>query len=204
MPEQAAIQQHWRLFVAIELPEEVRAALARTQAELQERVAEGCISWANPEQFHLTLKFLGNVLVEQVEPMSQALQDICASYRSLRLRAQGLGAFPNLRFPRIIWAGLNDRQGQLQSIQKAVEFACAEFTSEPAEDKFTGHVTLGRAKRLQRREAMLVSKCLGGMLERSFGEWAANAFDLMRSQLSPKGATHILVRRFSWGPSHHE
>jgi RNA 2',3'-cyclic 3'-phosphodiesterase len=186
--------ERWRLFVAVEIPEAIKAAIAGAQEDLRRELSDLGVSWANPALFHLTLKFLGSVDAQQVETLADALETACQTFAPLQLRAQGLGAFPDMRFPRVIWVGLSDGQGKLVELQSAVETVTRQFTVEPAEDRFTGHVTLGRAKRLTRREAQGLSARLCALEAAAFGEWTATEVNLMRSQLSSEGARHSLVK----------
>src|SRR5215471_15664420 len=92
-----------RLFIAMRIPEEIKAGFRAAQAELREDLPGARMSWAKADQFHLTLKFLGNVETERVDAFRQALISACQRFVPLRLRAEGMGAFPNLRDPRVLW-----------------------------------------------------------------------------------------------------
>src|SRR5436309_8240715 len=191
----ADARERHRIFVAIRIPDQIKVAMAAAQAELRHVLPERAVNWTKPEQLHLTLKFLGNVEVQRVDTLMQQLGGACNGFSPLRLGAERVGAFTDLRFPQVIWVGSKDDTGQLTQLQGAVEAASGEFTSQPAEERFSGHVTLGRAKRLKRREAQILSGWLSRMADRSFGEWTANEIDLMRSELSSEGARHTSIGR---------
>src|SRR5437016_14351725 len=110
--------EHHRLFVAVRLPEQIKSALASVQAELQSKLPEHSVTWTKTEQLHLTLKFLGNVAVTQIDALIHQLGAACLEFTPLALRAERLGAFPDLLSPRVIWAGLNDTGGQLTHMHK--------------------------------------------------------------------------------------
>ncbi|MBU6411691.1 MAG: RNA 2',3'-cyclic phosphodiesterase, partial [Verrucomicrobia bacterium] len=112
-----------RVFVAIATPEPVRHELQRVQRELAPLAPPGVIRWIMPEQFHLTLKFLGNVPAERAAALKETLRPACSEHPALRLRAQGVGFFPNAASPRVIWAGVNDSAGQLLRFQGRIEAA---------------------------------------------------------------------------------
>lgn len=188
-----AAPEHFRLFIAINIPEAIKSSIAAAQSILREAVPGKAISWTKPEQFHLTLKFLGNVQTPKVELLVETMRVACSSFPHLRLRAENLGAFPNLRRPRVLWVGLTDAGGDLPGLQSAIEQASAKFTGDKPEERFSGHVTLGRAKHLDRADLQALSDARSRIGEKFFGEWSAATVEVMRSQLSPAGARHTCV-----------
>ena len=185
--------EHYRLFVAIGMPKQIKDAMAAAQSELRRALPQRGVTWTRREQLHLTLKFLGNVDPQCVDTLNERLCAACQGFAPLSLRAQRVGAFPESRFPRVIWAGLTDAEGQLLKVQSAVESASHDFTAQEPEQKFTGHVTLARAKRINRRDSQVLSGLLAGMANRFFGEWTAGEVELMRSELAPDGARHTSI-----------
>ena len=185
--------QSYRLFVAISLPEEVKARIEQAQAELRRVLANDPVRWTRREQFHLTLKFMGDTPVNRIERLTLAVRSVCAAFPVLRLRAKGIGAFPDLKSPRVIWTGVEDREGFLLKLQPAVDAAVREFTNEKAEGEFTGHVTLGRARGLKRSQAETFAAMAAEMAEREFGGWAADKVEIIRSELSPGGARYTTL-----------
>ena len=185
--------EHYRLFVAISIPEEIKDSIAAAQSELHRALPECGVTLTRREQLHLTLKFLGNVEAQRVAALNEQLRAACHGFLVLRLRAERVGAFPNLRIPRVIWIGLRDVEGQLLKVQSAVEAASRDFTAEEPEQSFTGHVTLGRARRMSHRESQVLSALLAGMADRFFGEWTASELALMRSEFSADGARHTPI-----------
>ncbi len=183
--------QKLRLFIALAIPEVVKAELEQAQADLR-RVLPGLgIRWTRREQFHLTLKFLGDVEATRVEALGEALRGVCQGYAPLRLRAEGVGGFPDLCYPRVIWTGVRDDTDHLPRLQAAVDVASREFISEEKRERFTGHVTLARIQSVKRAEAEALAHVAAGLKERLFGEWTAYKMELMRSELFPHGARHI-------------
>jgi len=185
--------QKLRLFVAIPMPETVRNETTGVQRELQRLVPGDAIRWTKPEQFHLTLRFLGDVPVERVPALQETVNAVCAGVSALCLRAQGIGFFPNARSPRVIWVGVNDGEGRLVDLQKKIEGAVQPFTQETGSGKFVGHVTLGRVKFLKRPEIEKLAAQARSVQDRSFGEWTANEIEIIQSRLSSAGAEHSLL-----------
>jgi 2'-5' RNA ligase len=182
-----------RLFVAIPMPEPVRNGMTVVQQELQRLVSRDAVRWTKPEQFHLTLRFLGDVPAGRVPALQEAVNAVCRGHPALRLRAQGVGFFPNARLPRIIWAGVNDSEGRLVDLQKKIEGAVQPFAEGPSSEKFAGHVTIGRVKFLKRPETEKLAAHAQAVQDRLFGEWTANEVELIRSDLLPTGACHTLL-----------
>jgi len=185
-----------RLFVAIPMPETVRNEITGVQQELQRLVSRDAVRWTKPEQFHLTLRFLGDVPVERVPALQEAIHAVCAGEPALSLRAQGVGFFPNARSPRVIWAGVNDNAGRLVDLQKKIEAAVEPFAEKPGTDKFAGHVTIGRVKLLKRPEIEKLAAHAQAIKDRLFGEWMATEIEIIQSRLTPVGAQHSLLVAF--------
>ena len=188
-----------RLFVAIPMPEAVRTEIVRVQQELQRLVSRDAVRWTKPEQFHLTLRFLGDVPAERVAALQEAVNAVCLGSSALRLRAQGVGFFPNARSPRVIWAGVNDGEGRLVDLQKKIEAAVQPFAEGPSSENFAGHVTIGRVKFLKRPDIEKLAAHAQAIKDRLFGEWTANEVELIRSDLAPTGARHTLLAAIRLG-----
>src|SRR3954469_1378663 len=94
-----------RLFVAINLPEEVKLRVAELQAEARQTLRKS-VRWTRPEQLHLTLKFLAHLDEEVVPDLSAALARACTGVRAFALRAETVGCFPRPSSPRVVWVGI--------------------------------------------------------------------------------------------------
>jgi 2'-5' RNA ligase len=178
-----------RSFVAIELPAPILARLGALQARLREDVPPGLVRWVRPEGIHLTLKFLGDVPVAQIEALAGALQEACAPHDGFAFRIAGLGCFPNPRRPRVIWVGVEEPGGVLAQLQRDVERALNPLGYPPEGRAYSPHLTLGRVKG-RGREAL---EALGAYVSRSavtVGQVQAFAVHLMRSDLRPSGAVY--------------
>jgi 2'-5' RNA ligase len=192
MSNETPAQTH-RLFIAISLPERVKTEIEKAQAELRGVLPGDGFRWTKREQFHLTLKFMGNVPADRIESLICSVQKACNGVPALRLRAGRIGAFPKVKSPRVVWVGVHDREGFLLKLQPAIEAAVIGFTTEKAEGEFTGHVTLGRARGLERSQAEAFAKLAVRMAERCFGEWTADKIEIIRSEFSPAGARYTTL-----------
>lgn len=185
--------QEIRLFIALAIPEAIKSAIETVQAQLRRTLPAKAARWTRREQFHLTLKFLGNVPLNRVDELIEACLLACRPHPPLRLTAQKIGFFPNARVPRVVWVGIRDPHECLGVVWKAVQSAAQPFTSEPPEPEFTGHVTLARVSRLRREETEHLAKAAGRLDNVPLGEWTAGQLELVRSELLPEGARHGLV-----------
>jgi 2'-5' RNA ligase len=185
--------EKFRLFVAVLVPEEVKAKMEEAQAELRRVVPDRGVRWARREQFHLTLRFLGDVEAARVEALGEAIRAACRGFSALHLRAERVGFFPDPRYPRVAWVGVRDQAEELPRLQEAVAAATAGFTTEAKEEHFTGHITLARIKGLKRSEAEALGQAASGMADRQFGQWTAYQIGLVRSELLPQGARHSAI-----------
>lgn len=183
-----------RLFLAIPVPEMVRAELLRLQRELQPFLPPRAVRWTKPEQLHLTLKFLGNVPVADTGALSASVREVCAGAPPLWLRAEGLGFFPPARSPRVFWADIKSLDGFMAPFQAQLERSAQPFAEKREETEFTPHVTIARFEKLRRTEVEKLNTALPD--GRIFGEWIAKEVHLIQSSLQPSGALHAILDTF--------
>jgi 2'-5' RNA ligase len=184
-----------RSFIAIELPGELVSRFAEVLREF--RRTEADVKWIRPEAIHLTLKFLGSIRPEAVEKISRALAPVVASREPFEVGVQGVGCFPSLRNPRVVWVGVDRGKDCLVSLQQEVEEKMAGL-SFPAEDRpFTPHLTLGRV-RSSRGKADL-SRAVESRKGLEWGKFQAREVILFRSELKPSGAVYSKLKEFPLG-----
>lgn len=179
----------WRLFVAIDLGEEARAALVAAQAACRKLALP--VRWVDPAGAHLTLKFLGDTDADRVDALAAALRTVVAAQEPFALRTGGLGAFPNARRPRVLWLGLAGDLERLARLHRALEAALAGLGFPPEERPFRPHLTLGRFREGARPDRV---DDLAAVIAAS-SRWPAasllvDAVRLMRSELGPGGARY--------------
>jgi RNA 2',3'-cyclic 3'-phosphodiesterase len=181
--------EHWRIFIGVLLPEATRSAIGPAQQALREQKL--AVRWVRPENWHITLHFLGDIDSAAVPGLSVRLAAELAGLAAPALRCQSLGAFPNQRRPRVLWAGIAgdvDRLGRIQ----AAAVAAGETVGVGAEKRpYHPHVTLGyvrdQASPAERAEcgAALDRVAWAGDAERPYP-----AVALIRSILSREGAIY--------------
>jgi 2'-5' RNA ligase len=180
-----------RTFVAIELPDNVRAALDRLQSSLKSE-RQSFVRWVHPEGIHLTLKFLGNIgAAERVPQVTEAMAKACQGIMPFRLELNGVGVFPNLRSPRVVWVGLVGETERLLELQGRIEQALNPL-GFPAENRpFTAHLTLGRLREgTTREERLRFGEVVASTQAEDMPSFEVDTISLMRSQLRPSGAIY--------------
>ena len=193
MPDEIQKPETFRLFIALPVPDAIKAELEILQQQLREQLPRDCMRWTRPGQMHLTLRFLGDVFSDKLPDLNKAVAEGCRAFAPLDLRAERIGFFPQIRFPRVVWVWVHDELRQLPLLQSAINEAARRFASQPEEKDFTGHLTLGRARNLKSAQARLLAKIADEMAERSFGAWTADAVEIMRSRLSSSGSEYSRI-----------
>jgi 2'-5' RNA ligase len=179
-----------RLFIAIAIPLEVRKEIGRAQGQLRRSSPPDAIRWTRPEQFHITLKFLGDVPAKQVEALKVSVSTVCAGFPALKLSAHGIGFFPSAHKPRVIWAGAEDDGGQLADLHRRMDQAVQPFAPTEVTDRFIGHITLGRFKPGHHAAIPKLLERATVLRRRHFGDWLAVEVQIVRSELTSTGAMH--------------
>ena len=140
-----------RLFLAINLPDAVRRAAWDATAPLRD-AARGA-RWVAAERLHLTLKFLGEQLEAQVAAVSASLDEVAGRHRAFTVQLGGVGAFPNIRRPRVVWMGVTP-DPRLELLHHDVEVACERLGFALDGRAFRPHLTLARAREREDSDAM--------------------------------------------------
>jgi RNA 2',3'-cyclic 3'-phosphodiesterase len=186
-------QNKLRLFIAIALPDDARRALKVAQDELKAQLPGPTLRWTRPDQFHLTLKFLGDVEDSLVSELIRALRRGCLGFPQMQMHAEAVGVFPNLRRPRVIWAGVRDAADCLLMLQQGIELALESFNFGREDREFSGHITLARCQLLQAAEADELAAAVSAMAQRRLAQWTATHFELIRSELLPQGSSYTTL-----------
>lgn len=186
-------EEHWRLFIAIDLPEGIRAAVADLQGRLRKafQFTSCAPSWVAPETMHLTLRFLGDVPAAWVPLLADAVRPLAAAAEAPRMRAMGLGVFPDWKRPRVLWTGVRDKNDRLLPLQREVENAVRSLGFEGEPQAYRPHLTLARFRRLKGTHAVKdIARSHDGFRTELF---VPPCILLMRSQLGDGGARHSVV-----------
>lgn len=136
-----------RLFVAVELPDEVRRALTATVAALSRAGVSGdAVRWVRPDGVHVTLKFVGATPEERLPTVEGALRAAVAATGPFRLELAGVGSFGGGRHLRVIWVGVAGEVDALAALAARVDEALARLGFPAEQRPLTAHLTLGRVR----------------------------------------------------------
>jgi len=190
-----------RAFLAVELSQELRAELATVQQELKHRIEPEMkrdlrISWARPASIHLTLKFLGDMDEQVIDPLRAALEQAIGSQIVVNVPLERLGAFPRPQSPRVLWVGPSENwekgaeAKRVAEIHGAIEQACEGLRFLRETKPFSLHLTLARIKVGERQVGVAVAK--SGVLDRPLllGSLAVESVGLIKSELKPTGSVY--------------
>jgi 2'-5' RNA ligase len=174
-----------RCFIAIEIPSEIKSAMVELQNDLRSAGAD--VAWTNPDNIHLTLKFLGEIDKKLISEVEQVCHATIADLSPFTLSINGTGVFPNPRHPRVLWVGLGGEIERLEQLQERLDQRLVAIGFDDEEKDYQPHLTVGRIRS---------NKNLRELLARSDGfdlpalSFAVQAIVLMKSDLLPEGACY--------------
>ncbi|MFC1901199.1 RNA 2',3'-cyclic phosphodiesterase [Chloroflexota bacterium] len=181
-----------RSFIAIELPDELKLKLGQIEANLKTEGQSG-VKWVNPDSIHLTLKFLGNIAADRTGEITVAIEKSIQGLSPFQLKAEGLGAFPNLRRVNVVWVGLHGDMEKLKALQQKLESNLEPLGFPPESRAFTAHLTLARVNnRASPEDRQRLGKLIS---ETDFSSEVMDvkAINLMKSQLTRQGAIYSRI-----------
>lgn len=178
-----------RLFIALNLPDEIKKKISSVILELDKLNRRVAIKWVRPELLHLTLHFLGYLDQAKLEEIESILANLCGHYREAVLSIGNLGAFPNLISPRVIYLEIKQNQGDsLLSLQKEVGEELIKISLEPDQRPWQSHLTLGRVKGK--------GKVNLSQIEIPNLTFKINSVELMESRLGRSWPEYFVVKSF--------
>lgn len=189
----------FRGFVALPLPPEMREQAAAVVERLR---AAGEVRWTAAENLHLTLKFLGHVPHSLVPELAARLGEVARAAAPFEFEVGGLGAFPRVERPQVVWVGVTAGEAALARLAADVEAACAGVGFAPEGRPFRAHITLGRARAGRGAEGGRgLARALQAAGPVALGRARADRFHLMKSELTPRGSLYTVMATFELGKS---
>jgi 2'-5' RNA ligase len=175
-----------RAFIAFELPEKITSQIRGVQEGIKAHKFK--IKWVQPQNIHLTLKFLGNIPASDTFKIQNAISEAVKGVEPILLAAKGIGVFPDLKRPRVLWVGIAGRKKALIGLYQALEESL-EAIGFPKESRpFKGHLTLGRIR------GKIISKRLVHVMDEFIDfeteTFEANQIILFQSERLPSGAVY--------------
>jgi 2'-5' RNA ligase len=182
-----------RTFIAVDLPSNVLDALGQISTQLQEKLSETPVRWVDCSKMHLTLKFLGDISKENISMVEKILQTEAAKRSVMEIGVGGIGAFPKMRHPRVIWVGV-EAPNDLFDLRRGIEDGVARLGYNYDRYEFTPHLTLGRiSRKASARDVRKVGNVLHEFQVGFLGVARIDAVHLYRSDLQPDGAQYTCL-----------
>jgi len=178
-----------RTFIALELPDIVREKLVEIQRRFMQRTAG--VRWVKPDAMHLTLKFLGATREDQVSGVAGVLEQTASGVAPFVVDVAGIGAFPNARNPKVIWAGISF-DTRLAGFQEQLETGLARIGFPKEKRSFAPHLTLGRVREGAARKEL--SSIIDEYGNENIGRVEASRVIFFRSELMPSGPVYSVLK----------
>ncbi len=184
-----------RSFLAIELPTDILQRIREVQEELKSSKAD--VRWVSPENIHLTLKFFGNIEESQIDSIIKTIEQPVRATVPISIGVRGMGAFPSLKNPRVIWVGLTEEGNALISFQKRLDEGLWKIGFQPEDRPFHPHLTVGRLRSNRGKDELIrgVERFRG----EGFGSFLVERIVLFKSDLTPKGPIYTALREIRLG-----
>ncbi len=184
----------WRLFVAVDLPDEVKSRMVRIRRTLQS--AGWKARWTDPDTAHLTLKFIGDFPVDSIETLRTSLRSELHSAGTFEIGTGSPGAFPNTRRPRVIWLGVADPSGSLAQVAAKIETSTRQLGIDPEERTFRPHLTVARVRPEESGTITDVDAHFAELAQSGPINFGVDHVTLYRSELRRGGPNYTVVERF--------
>jgi 2'-5' RNA ligase len=175
-----------RTFIAIELPEKILYTIGKVQEKVKSYGFK--IRWVRTENIHLTLKFLGNIKETDTEKIAKAMFESVKGCGPILLAVKGIGVFPGIKRPRVIWLGISKQLDLLTGLQKTLDQKLETMGFPKEKRPFKGHLTLGRTK--SKIDPKTLHDVLTEFTQFESEHFFADRIILYKSELKPKGAVY--------------
>jgi 2'-5' RNA ligase len=175
-----------RTFVAVLIAEELKQRIAEVQEQVKKLAPD--VKWVAPENFHVTLKFLGNVSEDALPGVFAAVEAAAQAIPPFELSLSGLGAFPSPRNARVVWVGIENGREKLTDLARAVDARLSELGFDKEEREFKTHITIGRVKTSKH-----LDKLAEGIQQAEAGDMGTQpvtSVTVMQSELRPEGPVY--------------
>ncbi len=183
-----------RIFIAVEIPHEIREKIYKDLVPLRKTFPK--VKWIRPENLHLTLKFLGEVSEKKLKVIHEKISDL-SSFKSFSIKFLGLGGFPNLSRPKVIWMGIDQGEEELSNIASYLESELEKVGFHLENRSFQAHLTLARVKDF--REVKGFCEKASFFDKTSFASFSVNMVSLIQSSLTREGATYQCLHQIRLG-----
>jgi RNA 2',3'-cyclic 3'-phosphodiesterase len=179
-----------RTFIAIDLPDEIKNALAQLRDRLKKSGAD--VKWVEPQNIHLTLKFLGEIDEKQLPAIIEIMEEVASGSKEYLLRLSSVGAFPRMESPRVIWVGVDQGDQETKEIALMLENGLSGLGLPKEERPFSSHITIGRVRSVLHKGKLTEELKAAEISEGK--EFVVTKMTLFKSSLSPKGPVYDALK----------
>ncbi|MBI5328215.1 MAG: RNA 2',3'-cyclic phosphodiesterase [Deltaproteobacteria bacterium] len=180
-----------RTFIAIELPVRISDELNKVQNELKDGANK--VTWVKTGNIHLTVKFLGNIETNRINSIEQILESVVCKGHIFNITIKGIGVFPSMNNPRVIWIGVEENGTNLAQLYNNLEDGLTTLGFEKEERIFKPHLTMGRIKFL--KDKKLLKQRLEKNADINLGQFAVDSLCLFESKLTPEGVVYTKLKK---------
>ena len=191
-PKEVKAPATWRIFCALDIPDEVRQRIREHVNRLIRTNPEVRASWTNPDNIHLTIKFLGNIAVARVPTISEAAAGATNQLSSFTLQISSCGVFPSPSHAKVLWIGVNDSSGMLSELRQRLELECEKRGFPIEERAFKPHLTLARLRGGNNTRALVDAHLAADFPAQTV---TVNELIVFRSELSSHGAKYTAISK---------
>ncbi|GJL77660.1 MAG: 2'-5' RNA ligase [Nitrospinaceae bacterium] len=186
-----------RLFLAIDIPNSARGKITAVQSFYKTLNLDA--SWVKPSNMHLTVKFLGNTQPGLIPKIKERIARITKTTPVFSIKLRNVGAFPNLSRPRVLWVGVEETEGRLDSLKEKIELEMMHLGFPADHKKTVHHLTLGRIK--SRKGVEGLKKAVESSQRIDIEPFDVSSVQLIKSALTPKGSIYTVQEEFVFNES---
>jgi len=187
------MSENIRSFIAVELPDDVLSDVSRVQEHLKSYGFR--TKWVRPANIHITLKFLGDIDSGTIDAIASAMASAVEGCNPISLAAKGIGVFPNIERPRVLWTGLTGEVNLLIDLQRKLDDWLSDIGFARERRSFKGHLTLGRFK--ARVNSAEIMRALTEFEDFETQSFRVREIILFKSELRPSGAVYSKLEGIS-------
>jgi 2'-5' RNA ligase len=179
-----------RTFIAVDIPSHIQQIIQQKTEPLHHTLGASLVRWVAVENIHLTLRFLGDISPANVEMLIEMLRAEADLIHAFEFHLNGLGSFPSLRRPRVLFIGVQAPAG-LEALYHGIESVCARLGYESEERSFSPHLTIGRVRQdVSASEQQKIRSALAEIVIDSLGTARVDSVHLYKSDLKPNGSVY--------------
>ena len=184
-----------RAFLAIEIEDYIKDKIDITQEVIYD-TASANIKYVETENIHLTLKFFGDVTDNKIKQINKTITKVISDYKKYTMKIVNIGAFPNIKHPRVIWTGVKDKNNTTINLIKDLDEELSKLGFKKEKD-YVPHITIGRVKKIDDKEKLF--NTLKQLKKNYHGKMEVKKICLKSSTLTPQGPIYETVHEFYLG-----